>query len=112
MADGERCEDGNPDGIRYLITLLSRAVTAADGKRYDGSYHRTEYRAQQSINNINDESLYQTRSGTTCRRLKQLGRNLAARIVGRADIADITLGDGIGSCRCIGSDPLPVRLPK
>ena len=49
VADRERCEDRNPDGIRYLITLPEPPVTTADGKRYDGSYQRTEYRAQQSV---------------------------------------------------------------
>ena len=50
MVNGERCEDGNPDGIRYLIALSEPPVTAADGERYNGSYQRTDYRAQQCIN--------------------------------------------------------------
>ena len=44
VTDGERCEDRNPDGIRYLIALPEPPVTAADGKRYNGSYQHTEYR--------------------------------------------------------------------
>ena len=52
---------------------------------------RTEYRAYQSENRETDELLQQTRPCTTCRRLQQLGLNLAARIVWGTDIADIAL---------------------
>ena len=50
VADRERCKDGNPDGIRDLITLPEPPVTAANGERYNGSYQRTDYRAQQCKN--------------------------------------------------------------
>ena len=33
VADGERCEDRNPDGIRYLITVSEPPVTAAGAIR-------------------------------------------------------------------------------
>ena len=52
VVNRERCKDGNPDGIRDLIALSEPPVTAADGKRYDGSYQRTGYRAQQCKNSV------------------------------------------------------------
>ena len=73
---------------------------------------RTEYRAYQSENRVTDEVLQQTRPCTTCRRLQQLGLNLAARIVWGTDVCDIALGDGIGGCRRIGTGSLLLRLPK
>ena len=45
VANRERCEDRNADGIRYLITFPEPPVTAADSNRYNDSYQRTEYRA-------------------------------------------------------------------
>jgi hypothetical protein len=44
VVNGERSEDWDSDGIRYLITLSEPTVGAADGKRYNYSYQRTEYR--------------------------------------------------------------------
>ena len=36
VTDGDRCQDGNPDGIRYLVALPQAPVAAADRKHDDG----------------------------------------------------------------------------
>ena len=50
MINRERCEDRDPDRTRYLVTLPEPPVTTADNKRHDDSDQRSEYRANQGVN--------------------------------------------------------------
>ena len=67
VTDWDRCQDGNPDGIRYLVALPQAPVLAADRKRDDGSDQRAASRPKPS----GDEQTFGQRRPGSDRRLLQ-----------------------------------------
>ena len=100
VTDGDRCQDGNPDGICYLIAPPQPPVVAADRKRDDGSGQRAQQGAEPSIN----EQAHGQRRPRGARRGLQHPRTRAA------DVGDVAVGDSVrdvlrlGGGRALGAN--------
>ena len=102
MVNGKRCEDGYPDGCRYLIALPEPPVRAADSKRRDDSDQRSDYRADHGVN---EQSLEWPPAGCNRRWVKYVRQHAPGRGARRSDVGGVALGGGVSGGLCLRSGP-------